>query len=60
MAKTSKGKTTEDISPHRFLHNGNWRSRELLQVPSEESCALLKLPIGIVPENQDYNDTKTR
>jgi len=51
MAKTLKGKTTKDISPHRFPHSRNWRSRGLLQVPSEESCAILKLLIGIVPEN---------
>jgi hypothetical protein len=58
MAEISKGKNFEDISPHRFPRGGNWRSRGLLQVPSEESCALLKLPIGIVPENRDYNDAK--
>jgi len=40
--------------PHRFPHNGDWRSCGLMRVPTPEECTAMCLPIEIYPKERDY------
>jgi hypothetical protein len=58
MAETSKGKTTATWTPQEIPNGGDWKSRGLDKVPTEEECAAVRLPFKIYPGSVDCYSTK--
>jgi hypothetical protein len=57
MASTSKDtlpQQPDSQADHRFPKGGDWRSRGFPITLNIESCAALKLPFEIIPEDRDY------
>jgi hypothetical protein len=58
MAETSKGKKTSTWTPQEIPRDGNWRSRGLDKVPTEDKCTAVQLPFEIYPESVDCYNTR--
>jgi hypothetical protein len=58
MAETSKGKAVSTWTPQEIPKDGNWRSKGLSKVPTEDECAAIRLPFEIYPEMVDCYHAK--
>jgi hypothetical protein len=58
MAESSKQKATATWTPQDIPNGGDWRSRGLDKVPTEEACDAIRLPFKVYPETVDCYDSK--
>jgi hypothetical protein len=58
MANSSKQKAVATWTPQEIPNSGDWRSRGLDKVPTEEETAAVQLPFKIYPETADCYESK--
>jgi hypothetical protein len=58
MAETLKGKTAATWTPQEIPNGGDWRSRGLDKVLTEDECTAVRLPFEIYPESVDCYSSK--